>query len=271
MAMDKYKIRHHDRLRHLPRATVRRPTMGKAAACNVLVFDDGDVRALAEKLHKRDSRGGGGDPDGGDGGDDDDDGALAWAPPAGKCTATDAMKLYPAIRNHNQLKHLHRVKVRRPAFGRASGCDIYVYDEDDVRGLAQALAKSEPLDDDENQDGCGPPKDDPDACTSQEGSSLADDEVGREPRSDGRSVDAAADAVARGHDQPPTLDIAPDDGGGGGDGEPPVAAKQDHAPPSPESPCAVTSDLEHADDAADQPPKPTDGDRFVPAPRALAA
>ncbi|KAH8078492.1 hypothetical protein JL720_9685 [Aureococcus anophagefferens] len=79
------------------------------------------------------------------------------------------MRDHKAIRNHNQLKHLHRVKVRRPAAGKASGCDIYVYEKADVAALAAALEGGEGAD-----VSSADSKEDPDACTSQ-GSSLAGD------------------------------------------------------------------------------------------------
>ena len=225
MALDKYGLRHHDRLRHLPREVARRPTLGRAAACNVIVFDDADVRALAESL----------------GGRVDDDDARGWAPPEGKCTATDAMRDHKAIRNHNQLKHLHRVKVRRPAAGKASGCDIYVYEKADVAALAAALEGGAEAD-----MSSADSKEDPDACTSQ-GSSLAGD------------VDPGRDAPA----PPPALervDAAAD------------AEDAADADAPPDSPVAVTTDVDAP--PPETPPKPDAEDRFravAPSPEPVLA
>lgn len=125
MAMEKYprQIRHHDQLRHLPKIKVRRPNTGRSAACQVVLYDEADVDALVDES----AVGGGGEE---------------WIPPDGKLTAGEAMKRYPKIRNHNQLKNLPRTKVRRPACGRASSCAVWVYEDQDVRALAETLEYS---------------------------------------------------------------------------------------------------------------------------------
>lgn len=141
MAMEKYpQIRHHDQLRNLPKTKVRRPTMGRYAACSITVYADTDLAELAREANQRrrqtmataeleyvaplDARG---------------THFESWLPPNGKLTASEAMKRYPQIRNHTQLRHLSRTKVHRPALGRASGCNMWVYDDCDIRELAQSL------------------------------------------------------------------------------------------------------------------------------------
>ncbi|KAJ8600869.1 hypothetical protein CTAYLR_006978 [Chrysophaeum taylorii] len=133
MAMDEYpQIRHHDQLRHLQKTKIRRPTMGRFAACSIVVYDEIDIAELAQDLDRRRRAGASTRVE-----PADDD--PLWTPPDGKLTAVEAMKRYPMIRNHNQLRHLPRTKVRRPASGRASGCNMWVYDDRDVRAFARDL------------------------------------------------------------------------------------------------------------------------------------
>jgi len=92
------------------------------------------------------------DPDD-DASEEDQAWAPEWTPPVGKITAVEAMRRYPQIRNHNQLRHLPRIKVRRPSQGRAAGCDMWVYEEAQVRTLASDLAyHGKSLDDDDDDD-----------------------------------------------------------------------------------------------------------------------
>ncbi|KAH8078493.1 RNA polymerase II transcription regulator recruiting protein [Aureococcus anophagefferens] len=102
LAMDAFpSIRHRDQLRHLKRCTVRRPTLGRAAACNVLVFDEAEVKELARTLSES--------------ADDDADheDASTWAPPDGKLTTKMALDKY-GLRHHDRLRHLPREVARRP-------------------------------------------------------------------------------------------------------------------------------------------------------------
>jgi hypothetical protein len=153
----------------------------------------------------------------------------------------DDLKRRRWTKRDNQLKHLHRVKVRRPAAGKASGCDIYVYEKADVAALAAALEGGAEAD-----MSSADSKEDPDACTSQ-GSSLAGD------------VDPGRDAPA----PPPALervDAAAD------------AEDAADADAPPDSPVAVTTDVDAP--PPETPPKPDAEDRFravAPSPEPVLA